>query len=967
MRRRIVALALAFWCSCASYSPAQNTVAPVQNRVFGPIDDTERVSLKGNVHPLAQKELDRGIAPVSTPTGRIMLLFRRSATQQRALTQYLSDLQNPASSSYHKWLTPAQYGAAFGISNSDLHSIEGWLQAHGFTIEKVLAARNIVQFSGNFDQVQSTFHTSIHTFMVNGERHFANITDPQIPAALAPVIAGVWPLNDFHAKQSMVFGPRGWYDSSTGRFVPQLTGTVSGSDLAYLFVVPADAATIYDSPNSVLNPVYSGPTYDGTGVSIGIAGTSDLTVSDVANYRITFLGETSGNVNLPTVIVEGSDPGLTSTGGEAVGDNEVAGGLAPKAKIYFYTSANTDVASGIQNAVFRALDDDKVSILSVSFHDCEADLGTSGNQIVLEAAEQAAAQGITRVNSSDDGGSAGCDNFGTASQATLGFAVNGYASPPYTVAAGGSDFDVLPTSFASYVDTSSEGAPPYYRTALGYIPENPWNNSTTVNTDYSNNVAYTNSNGVGNIVAGGGGVSSVYAKPAYQASLTPNDGFRDLPDISLLAGDGMYRAGWAICTDSVTEGVTTQTYTDCQSTGGGLYAHLGGGTSASAPAFAGMLALVAQAQGSPSDNYRLGEVNNILYQLAQSEYATVFHDITTGNNSVPCAAGSPECGANLFLTGYNAGPGYDLASGLGSVDVAAMVENWTSVSLASTSTSLNINGSAAPYTGVQGQALTFDVSVSPATATGLVAIVDNADEVSGGMGDDGQIAIPISSGAGSATFNGLPVGSYTVWARYGGDTANASSTSSPSIEVTIGGITLSSSGNIQVSPGATSGNTSVISVTPIYGFTGTVNLSCVVSTLINPTNDQPGCSLSSTALNVAGTTTVTSTLTVSTTAATTASRVPEPSRVGGLAAIMALVFWFGIPRRGSAWLRMLVIAIALAASTGAIGCGGAGGGSENTGSGNPGTTPGTYSVIVTAAETTTGNVTAQTTVNLTVN
>ena len=137
------------------------------------------------------------------------------------------------------------------------------------------------------------------------------------------------------------------------------------------------------------------------------------------------------------------------------------------------------------------------------------------------------------------------------------------------------------------------------------------------------------------------------------------------------------------------------------------------------------------------------------------------------------------------MTGYNAGTGYDLASGLGSVDAAAMVNNWTSVSLASTSTSLDINGSTAAYTGVHGQALTFDVGVSPATATGLAGIVDNADEVNGGPQNNGQFAIPISGGAGSAAYNGLPGGSYTVWARYGGDTANASSTSTPPINVTI--------------------------------------------------------------------------------------------------------------------------------------------------------------------------------------
>ena len=185
------------------------------------------------------------------------------------LTQYLSDLQNPVSPAYHKWLTPAQYGAAFAVSEADLLSVQSWLQGHGFKIEKVPAAHNVIEFSGNFDQVQTAFHTSIDKFSVNGETHFANVSDPQIPAALAPVIAGVGPLNDFHPKPMLVRGPKGRYDPSTGRIIPELTLTANNT--SYLFVDPADAAIIYDTPNSVLNPAYSGTTYDGTGVSIGIA------------------------------------------------------------------------------------------------------------------------------------------------------------------------------------------------------------------------------------------------------------------------------------------------------------------------------------------------------------------------------------------------------------------------------------------------------------------------------------------------------------------------------------------------------------------------------------------------------------------------------------------------------------------------------------------------------------------------
>ena len=324
------------------------------------------------------------------------------------------------------------------------------------------------------------------------------------------------PLNDFRPKPEFIKGGTGHWDAATHRILPDLT-LFNGSGEPFLFVDPADAATIYDTPNTSLNANYtSGTTYDGTGVNLGIVGVSDLTVADVQNYRVAFMGETSSNVNLPTVIVDGEDPGLNGAGIEALLDNEVSGGIAPKAKVYFYTSADSDIASGLYNAVLRAIDDNTVSILSMSFGQCEAGLGTAGNAFLLETSQQAAAQGISWTVSAGDGGSAGCDDFDTEEVAQYGLAVSGMASTPWVIAVGGTDFDVLPTSFTTYVTDTTSGTAPYYRTAQKYIPENPWNNSTTVDTLLANDVAATNGLGETNIVAGSGGVSLVYSKPAFQ-------------------------------------------------------------------------------------------------------------------------------------------------------------------------------------------------------------------------------------------------------------------------------------------------------------------------------------------------------------------------------------------------------------------------------------------------------------------
>lgn len=760
-------------------------------RIVAPIDESQLVTLKGNLHPLAQPRFDRGPAPASAATGRIQLLLRRSAAQQQALTQYLSELQDPSSPAYHKWLTPAQYGAQFGVDAADIQTVESWLQSHGFRIENVPVSQNLIEFSGTIDQVQNAFHTSVHVFAIQGETRYANVADPQIPAALAPVIAGLGPLNNFRPHPGARISARGAWDTNTRSIQPDLT-LFDTNQNPYLFIDPADAATIYDSPNSALNANYpTGTSYTGKGVTIGVVGTSNVSMQDIQNYRTAFLGESATTVNLPEVIIDGNDPGIDTTGAgvEALLDNEVAGALAPGAQINFYVSAGSDLSDGLFNAIFRAVDDNSADILSISFSACESSLGTAGNQLIQEITEQAAAQGISVVVSAGDNGSASCDDFDTETAAQSGLAVSGFASTPYSIAVGGTDFDALSSSFSTYASSTTSGTPPYYRTAVGYIPEKPWNDSTTVNTTLAQNSAYTNSSGKTNIVAGSGGVSSIYPKPAFQTSLTPIDGFRDLPDVSLFAGDGLYSAVWVVCSDTVANGTgATTPSSDCANTNGQFSSSTTfsgvGGTSASAPAFAGMLALAVQATGG-----RLGQADTVLYQLA-SAHPSYFHDITSGDNSVPCVSGSPNCGTNGFVSGYNAGASYDLATGLGSVDAAAIVNNWKSVSLGSTSTSLQINGSSTAYSGVHGAALTFSTGVTSSNGnpTGNVAITDNADLTAGGTAsgpqNNGQIAIPLTSGSGSATYDGLPGGTYQVTARYGGDTSFAASASTP-ISVSI--------------------------------------------------------------------------------------------------------------------------------------------------------------------------------------
>jgi len=533
-------------------------------------------------------------------------------------------------------------------------------------------------------------------------------------------------------------------------------------------------------------------------VNIGVAGDSNITMQDVTNYRVAFLGESAASANTPTVVVDGADPLINGDAVEALLDTEISGGIAPNAKVYLYTAASTDLQTGLFLGIFRALDDNTVSILNISFGECEAGLGAAGNQLMLEIMTQAAAQGISVTVSTGDSGSAGCDRDNSEA-ANYGLNVNGIASTPYNIAVGGTDFDVLASGFSTYVIDSTDGTAPYYDTALSYIPEQPWNNSTQPSTDIASYFPYSN-NGVIDIVGGGGGASSCsnsttsssgvvtcvsgYVKPPFQSALTPSDGVRDLPDVAFLAANGFFGATWVVCSDNISNGIVLPSYTNCETTNGAFTGSTSfsgfGGTSAAAPAMAGILALVEQKTGS-----RLGQADYVLYQLAASKYATVFHDVTQGDNSVVCNSGTPNCGANGFLTGYDAAVGYDQASGLGSIDVAQLVSNWDTAGLTATSTALTINGSTAGISVPHGTSLTFGVGVSPATATGVVGIVDTANENASGAKNNGQTNIPLANGSGSVAYNGLPGGTYTVSAFYSGDASDAASTSTPGIPVTI--------------------------------------------------------------------------------------------------------------------------------------------------------------------------------------
>jgi hypothetical protein len=762
------------------------------------VNESRRTVLKGNTRVASARALDMGEAPASTAADRMLLLLKRSPERETALQTMIESLHDHNSPNFHHWMTPQQFGSQWGAAEADVEVVTAWLKSHGFEVQGPTAGRTAIEFSGSTGQIKEAFGTSIHTYRVDGELHHANIADPSIPAALSPVVAGISSLNDFHPKSAAIKGPRGVFDQKTR--TAHATYTVSNSTGDYLYVGPADAAVIYDTPNKALNPG-SNATVDGTGAKIGIVGDSNISLAQDANYRKVF----GLSANPPTVIIDGPDPKINDDAVEAYLDTQVANGLAPGAKVYLYIAANTSVDQGVDLAATRAVNDNLVDVLSVSFVSCEAALAYTGNQFFNSLWEQAASQGISVTVATGDGGSAACDDPNSQTVANYGLQVNGIASTPYNIAVGGTDFYALAGTdgqphFGSYVSLSNTAGT--LGSAQSYIPETPWNDSyeNFPPTSVQNSVPQANQ--FANMLATGGGKSncsqgffgsngidciSGYPKPPWQSA--PNfpatDTARSIPDVSLLSANGLYYASWGICYDGDTDGNGNHV-SDCTPGSDGLpanqfYLYGIGGTSASAPAFAGILALVRQATGE-----RQGQADYVLYNLARNTTNT-YHEIRSGNNSVPCAAVSLNCVANStganYLTGYNARQGYDLASGLGSVDVSAMINNWASVGLAASSTYLTL----APTSIEHGEVITVDATVisGGAIPTGQVALSAEVDPKVFPKGEAiGSFPLLPGGTTGSLSINDFPGGTYKVIASYGGSEYVTGSVSDP-ISVTV--------------------------------------------------------------------------------------------------------------------------------------------------------------------------------------
>ena len=799
MSSTLVAVIFCVWMCVPALGqePAHSTGAP-HPLITQPVDEAQLTTLKGNTHPLARPEFDLGTAPASLPMERMLLVLKRSPEQEAALDKMLDDQQDKASPNYHQWLTPEQFGKQFGPADSDMQTITSWLQSHGFQVGSS-KGRTVLEFSGSASQVEEAFHTAIHKYVVNGEQHWANASDPMIPAALDQAVAGVSSLNNFPRHPMSVVAGKFSRDKSTGKITPLEplytfpSGCVennSSSDPCYYAVGPYDFGTIYD-----VTPLWNA-SVDGTGQTLAIVGETNVNIQDMRDFRTVF----GLPANDPQIILNGPDPGIQGDETEADLDLQWSGAVAPGATIDFVVSASTESTPGTDLSAVYIVENNLAPVMSESYGYCELGLGTAGNQFFSALWQQAAAQGITVFLSAGDGGAAGCDNFDAQSPAPaqFGLQVSGYASTPYNIAVGGTDFNDFSNPSTYWYTTN---ASPTQASAKSYIPESTWNSSCTnalfATVGFSTN-AETNCNDSRLTpyfvvpLGGSGGVSKCttptgstpascaggYAKPAWQTGTgVPNDGKRDIPDVSLFASSGFLQSFYIVCeSDRVGPCNVSSSYN-----------FLGvGGTSASSPAFAGIMALVNQKMASQGLSGRQGNANYVLYKLA-AQQPNAFHDVTTGTIAMPCLKGTANCTTTNsndqygVLSGYNAGAGYDLGTGLGTVDVQNLVNKWSSVVSLPSTTTLN---SLTPTKVTHGQPVTFSVTVAPksgsVTPTGTVSLLGGPTS-----SNQGIAGFNLSGGTFSGTTDLLPGGTYSVTAHYPGDSAYEPSDSSP-ISVTVG-------------------------------------------------------------------------------------------------------------------------------------------------------------------------------------
>jgi subtilase family serine protease len=676
--------------------------ASAASLITGTINDSMTVAVAGERSSLLAGARDLGRLSDGTFIPHAMLVLKRPAAQQVVFDRLVHDQQDAASPRYHQWLRADQL-RQFGPDEADIATVAAWLRAHGLVVNGVSRSGMSMDVAGRPGAFGAAFHTELHTVkLANGETHTANITDLAIPEALSPVVRGIT-LSNFFPRPAMhrITPPAMLARTSSGNRPRITTGGYQG-------VGPGDFAVIYNETALFKGRTAAGK-ITGAGVTVAVVEETDILPQDWATFRKAF-GLAQYRATLRLQHPGGcTDPGMTSDEGEAALDAEWANATAPGADIIEAACASTTLTFGVETALQGLVDHaTKATVFSVSYGGLEQESSSSFLASWANLNEEANSEGITVMVSTGDSGS----SYNRNAIAIDGVAVNGLSTNPYVTAVGGTDFYDSALGVGSTYFRAANG--PNFVTAISYVPEIPWDNSCAGSIiskyeGYDDGIASCNDpNNPANVqngVGGTGGESTVYAKPDFQNNGLPGmpaDGMRDNPDVSLFASNGFWNHFLVLCMSDPNEGGTTCDYTNQND----IYGNAAGGTSFAAPAFAGVAALIVQRSGGA-----LGNINSRLYALAQTQFTNrsmvtfcnstrgnksgascVFHNVTAGDIAEPCYATSGDCYSNKEAApegigvlrnddepsenAYPAGQGYNLATGLGTVNVKNLVTSY---------------------------------------------------------------------------------------------------------------------------------------------------------------------------------------------------------------------------------------------------------------------------------------------------
>jgi len=880
---------------------SEATSAPAQ--ITDPINDNDVVSIPGNIRPEAAAANDRGRVADNFPLDHLMLLLRRSPQRERALDQLLGELEDPKSPNYHHWLTANELGQRFGATTRDIDTIAGWLRAHGFRVNYIYPSAMLIDFSGTAGSVLDAFHTEIHSLSVKGQSHFANMSDPGIPAALAPAVVGVVSLNNFmpHPMNK----PRSNY--TPGGYV---CGPLS---IPCDLVVPADLATIYD-----FNPLFAAG-YTGTGQTIVVVEDSDTYNNTPANCNsTTCTGNTDWNNFRSTLGLSSytggsftqvhptgtggtcSDPGVNGDDGEAAIDVQWASAAAPNAAIEVASCANTTNFGGfIALANLLSESDTPPAIVSISYGEAEAELGATMNKSINALYKQAVAEGVSVFVSSGDEGAASAD--ADLSVATHGIAVSGFTSTPYNVSVGGTDFgDTYAGTTSSYWASTNSST---YGSALSYVPEIPWNDSCASEllstfegyssplgtSGFCNSSAgksfittASGSGGPSGCASGAPSTSDVvsgscagYSKPPWQSVFgNPADGVRDIPDVAMFAANGVWGHYYVVCySDTKNGGVSCS---GAPVTWAGY-----GGTSVASPIMAGVQALINQRTGS-----RQGTPNPTYYSLAAAEYGAggnsacnstsgnaanpscIFYDVTLGDMDVDCTGthscytpsgkyGGLSTSNSALEAAYAAGVGWDFATGIGTVNAYNLVMAFGSPAATPTPTA-----SATPTA--------TSTATHTATATPTVSATPTVTATSTRTATATATATATPTATQTATSTVTPTATPTA-------TATQTATATPTVTATA-------------TATSTATATPTVTATPTATATPTVTATATQTATSTPTATSTATATQTATPTVTATATATATPTVTATATQTATATPTATPTTSMTVTASIAF-----------------------------------------------------------------------------